>query len=374
MPPSIKEITCSSPSEDGTTLLCTFLATSFADQGVTTWTLLDFIGSMYDGSDRKVDVHHVVRQFRGHIATLLTRVGLQHDDVLHPPLRAVKYALRCDGALVPSPFTQDMWTADTIYIIAFLCHTSGSCRKYRRQTTAVFRAFISGVVDVAEMAVQLAEIMSAACPHCASRGDAEMCRHMDRVATLCSERHALPQFVLVDCLVCLAGQVYQCEASRVCFRDLLVCLRQHIHNRLDIVAGNANPLKVGRRSIAGRKRHHRECYKEELAVGMVVKQKALTGSAQARVDGTDNKSLREWVHGRLGAHLSACRRSLGSQHGTFVQCEDAARLGKPAKEIKAYSIFHPASNRGTWLANQAHGYAPLPLRMHNWIVPTHHFH
>jgi hypothetical protein len=116
----------------------------------------------------------------------------------------------------------------------------------------------------------------------------------------------------------------------------------------------ANLLKVERATtVAGRRRRYDEAFKDELTEGIIKKQKAISGSAEGKVQGVDPRRQREWVQEKLQAQLVCCKRVFGSTTGTYSQSEDAARLGKPAKDVKTYSMFRPGLRVGCWMANQA---------------------
>ena len=64
--------------------------------------------------------------------------------------------------------------------------------------------------------------------------------------------------------------------------------------------------------------------------------------------------FRQWQLDEDLEQLVCLRRWAGEKVGSWGVCEDAAKLGKPGKEVKTFAVMRGSGNEGAWMLNQVH--------------------
>lgn len=343
---------------DGTTGCCDMVAHQYDELCLTTWDLLGPCCSIFNGSKQTIDVHQVVRSHRVAWATILVRCSLDIDQLVFPSFRAVASAVRRGGSLQACASTRDQWTCDTKALIAFFCHCIRDCRKsaFVEHSTALFAAWLCRVVDMTAVDAAVAAAIEEHKPNC-DAGEADgVCKHMAcLIKVVFVEVVGTLHEKMAKLVLGLADRIFACEAAAATLGAILQVVSHHVHEHVPAVAGSANPLKVDvPRSRGGRRRHYEQAFKADLASGLVKRRRALVGSEAAKVQGVDGRRLREWQSREDIESLVCLRRTLASSSsGSWCICEDAARLGKPALEVKTFAALRSAAGEGAWMMNQA---------------------
>ena len=329
----------------------------YVDHNTVHWQLLGPFVSIWGGSGSPVDVHQILRLSRLALSALLVHLDMDYERVIHPSKRAVRAAMAAGGARIATEFTRDSWTINTEGLLLVLGHFAASCRKAcnRTRAEAALSTWGSSLVDwpVAD------DLWDAALAR--TNG---LCAHVCRYPGLCAfinESLSTVQQLEVPApdkwarlFVLCIRKVYSCVAIKTFVKAVVEILSVHVFERIAVVGAVTAPLKIVRHAVeGGRRRTYQEAFKTELHSGLIAKHKALTGSAAAKVEGVDGRRLREWQTQLLMSTLQACRRTFSVAVGTFCLCEDAATLGKPARETKVYCAWHADSGDATWLLNQA---------------------
>lgn len=338
---------------DGTTAKCTFVANHFPDEAVTTWQMLEIFLAVIGRSPRLVDASKLIRDSKPSWEVLLAAAGLTFDQCVHRPRRALEVAARAGEQVPDTCLSRDGWSADTAAVLAWLLFMSKSSRKYRAEAQAVLAQFLTMFVKMGVFDSVIGDACEASFGECTDAASEHgECRHM-RPVIAAAESQRCPVTGLCQLLKDLASHVHGCRAAAACLTKLLAGLSAHVHTHLDTQSA-PSPLKADHLGhVGGRKRHYREAFKNHVAVVSLEQPQGAPGHCMVKADGIDTKRHRDWSHIDMCTHVFTNRRRFGASQGTFCQSEDAARLGKPALEVKTYLIFHPESGEGTWLANQA---------------------
>ena len=285
---------------------------------------------------------------------LSSRLWLSFDACLHPPRRSVMAGKRVGGCIEASQFMRETWTVNTPGIILALGHFATSCKteQTRARAKAMLSLWSAVVVDWSEADSAFDNALHQLGEPCTHVGD-EVCRHLEKVLAYVSGLEVSPSVAFAEVVVGCIKVINVCPSIGEFMKSICMFLAEHVHNRVDETEV-ADPLSVGSRAKAGgRRRSHHEAFKHEIREGIIKKQKAVTGAHAAALHNVDERRAREWQESFLVRSLAANFRAFGELKGTFCICQDAASLGKPAKDTTVYCAWHPGTGVGTWLANQA---------------------
>jgi hypothetical protein len=354
---------------NGTSQTCEMLAHHYATLEVTTWDLLGPFVVVFAGSKSKVDVHQLVIHHEVAWVALSQRCGLQLEEMFFPSFNSVSRSIRREGELSSTELTRDSWTCETKALVLFLCHCVRDCRNpsFKLQASGLLLAWLTRVVDIARIDPTIDEAFELNSAKCLLVDEDGVCSHLlDVVTTLGQEDECAPHSRMCKLLIKLSEGVFICDSIAGTLGSIVFALAEHIHGRVDDVDATKDPLKTSvARVRGGRRRNYEQAFKAELASGLLLRQRALLGSGESKVQGVDRRRLRDWQCREEMEMLVRLRRI---QHeGTWCLAEDAAKLGKPALEIKTFAILRPGSSEGGWMLNQAAGAAPASF-ICSWTV------
>lgn len=162
-----------------------------------------------------------------------------------------------------------------------------------------------------------------------------------------------PQELLSAFLLKSMRAAFGCPAVSSILGHLLQRLARHIHAQVPGVAQGCNPMKVElRRTRGGRRRMYMQAFKTEVSSGMIKKRKVVTSRGVARSECISGALVRGWQAREDLEQLVCLRRWAGDCSGSWGIAEDAAKLGKPAQEVKIFVVMHNSGCEGCWVLNQ----------------------
>ena len=349
---------CTAALANGRCLHLSFTCYRYSESGVTQWVILEPLAAVLKGNKSNLDVHRFMRALRPSFGALLDRVGLSWEASVFPSLKALYVGISLGHSPQATPHNREAWCVSTEAFALVLAHMALKCRKQSRpQAVAVLVCWFQRCFDASVCDASLRDALHESRGKCDRVPDDEgvcSCMHL-ALASFGDVADASPHECASQHLCAWLKHVHACDACAVCVASFTSSLSREALARIDECEGaSINPLKGERKhKIGGRRRRHDESFKLELTSGLVKKQKLVAGSAEAKVQGVDRRRFTEWKQRDLQTHVECARRSFQPLLGTFSTCEDAARLEKPAREIKTYALYHHEAGFSTWMANQA---------------------
>ncbi|CAK0837422.1 unnamed protein product, partial [Prorocentrum cordatum] len=342
--------------DDGESFQADFVAWRCDDEhGDTHWELLGPLLAVHSGAKTPVDVHKHVSASEGSWRAMFHVLGLQWSDHIFPPVKAVQAKLRKTGVDESSWHTRFSFTCTSQALVLILAQkaTAAKAEETRAKARAAMEAWLAQVVHFRDFKIALNECFSESAGACNLVVHEGYCQHMRAIdKDLGADDGRRPFRGPVWLFVATLQKIYECPAARAVVLHFCARLARMIHSS-DDNRGSTNPLKQDRVVAGGRKRRWHEGFKAEVTQGVVQKEKALTGLGACKLEGCDERRLREWQDKQCLSTMACSHRLLGDAVGTFSMSEDGARLGCPAVETKVYAMYHRGQSVALWLPNQA---------------------
>lgn len=351
-------------TSSGGLVKATFLGHLQPEHAVVQWECLGVLAAVFDGSKSPLDVHQSMRTYKPALDTLCLRCSIGEGRVAHfPSVKAVLAAQAAGQTSQSSELARESWCLSSEGVVLLLSYIASASKRaqFKEQavaTLAVWLGLVGSLDELHDAAEAAIEECIPLCEHGRSEGGGA-CMHLRPAIAKAMESDQTgptPQVSLAELLQMLAKQSMSCLSCARFLGFFATTLNLQIIRQWGELGASTEALKLERRpNLAGRRRRHSEVFKKELCSGMLKRLRASSSAAEARVQGVDGRRVREWTHEELHSHLVCAQRVLGQHSGTFAHSEDAARIGKPAVEIKTYNLYVPALGVGIWMCNQALG-------------------
>lgn len=371
-------------TSSGGLVKATFLGHLQPEHAVVQWECLGVLAAVFDGSKSPLDVHQSMRTYKPALDTLCLRCSIGEGRVAHfPSVKAVLAAQAAGQTSQSSELARESWCLSSEGVVLLLSYIASASKRaqFKEQavaTLAVWLGLVGSLDELHDAAEAAIEECIPLCEHGRSEGGGA-CMHLRPAIAKAMESDQTgptPQVSLAELLQMLAKQSMSCLSCARFLGFFATTLNLQIIRQWGELGASTEALKLERRpNLAGRRRRHSEVFKKELCSGMLKRLRASSSAAEARVQGVDGRRVREWTHEELHSHLVCAQRVLGQHSGTFAHSEDAARIGKPAVEIKTYNLYVPALGVGIWMCNQAlGGGTPTSVRipMTTAVCDSHH--
>lgn len=212
--------------------------------------------------------------------------------------------------------------------------SSGASQRRPFSLDAVLQVYGSG-------ADFCADLLGGECPHLP----------MQAVKDIVADGGA-PQAAAWSCLLAAFPKIGKCGLAKRIFKWIATVASDSIDRSFEASALAIAPQKVELKQVgASSRKKAPDTYKNFVMSMMRRSNRGINGKAAMKLDGYAASRHHAWMRREVSMYQAACARCF-EQKGMFGVWEDAARLGKPAKEVLLMTGFSAADNQGCILPPQ----------------------
>lgn len=318
----------------------------------------------------RVEMWKEAKKERCALEKLTDKLSLQFDGLYQPSVRMCQR----DSSLAPNAYTRSAQTLATSLVVVQHVLWAVAAWKNRQKARAhsmgkaLFERCLSDQTFSLGAATQVyesgvgfcSEVLGDECPHLS------LAALRDIVAGA-----GAPQAAAWACLVALLPKVDKCGLAKHIFKWMVVVASQAIDRSFESKSMDVAPQKIELKSVggSGRKRAP-DSYKRFVMTMVRASNRGINGKAAMKLDGYSASRHHAWMLKEVCMYQAACSRCF-VQKGVFGVWEDAARLGKPAREVLLMIGFSSGDQQGCVMPPQVLG-APIDLcvRAHRTRSPS----
>jgi hypothetical protein len=243
---------------------------------------------------------------------------------------------QCDKTLEPSKYTRSHQQIGTELVVALHLLWASSAGRHAQREHALllgeilFERCLLGFDFEPEV---LSKTRTAGVCFCSEAIGGE-CPHIRKLSldTICSTHS--PQVACWQCLVRLLPCASKCGLAKHMVKCFVARVVKCMHSSLEEKMVQIPPHRVAMKLSGPTKRRRApDTYRSFILQNIKKSVRGSNGKAVMKVDGYSSDRHYAWMQKEVSAYQYSCNRGAPTVEGVHGLWEDAAKLGKPAKEI-----------------------------------------